>query len=78
MQDVRLLEARIKPVSGGKVLMMMPGFSELIVIAIILLLLFGPGKLTGVGKSLGTAISEFKDALKEEKNKDKNEDLPKE
>ncbi len=41
-----------------------PGFGELIVIAIIVLLLFGPSKLTGVGKSLGTAISEFKNAIK--------------
>lgn len=41
-----------------------PGFGELIVIAVIVLLLFGPSKLTGVGKSLGTAISEFKGAIK--------------
>jgi len=52
-----------------------PGFGELIVIAVIVLLLFGPSKLTGVGKSLGTAISEFKGAIKgETKDNDKDGD----
>lgn len=40
-----------------------PGPTELIIILVIVLLIFGGGKIAGVGKSLGTAISEFKDAV---------------
>ena len=43
-----------------------PGMGELLIIMVIVLVLFGGGKLAGVGKSLGTAISEFKDAVKKE------------
>ena len=43
---------------------------HLIVILVIVLVIFGPGKLTGVGKSLGTAISEFKNAMNPEEKKD--------
>lgn len=53
-----------------------PGIGELIVIAIIVLLVFGPGKLSGVGKSLGTAISEFKTAIKNDKDKPEDSDSP--
>jgi sec-independent protein translocase protein TatA len=42
----------------------MPGMTEWIIILVIVLVVFGGGKLAGVGKSLGTAISEFKDAVK--------------
>ena len=41
------------------------GFPELIVILVIALIVFGPGKLPSVGNSLGKAISEFKKASKE-------------
>mgnify|MGYP001364959208 CR=1 FL=1 len=44
-----------------------PGLGELLIIFAIVLVLFGGGKLAGVGKSLGTAISEFKSALTDEK-----------
>lgn len=46
-----------------------PGIGELLIIMIIVLVLFGGGKLAGIGKSLGTAISEFKEAVKEDKDK---------
>lgn len=36
------------------------GMSELIVILVIALLIFGPSKLPEIGKSFGRAISEFK------------------
>lgn len=45
-----------------------PGMGELVIIFAIVLVLFGGGKLAGVGKSLGTAISEFKGALTEKKD----------
>ncbi len=43
-----------------------PGLGELLIILAIVMLVFGGGKIAGVGKSLGTAISEFKDAVKKE------------
>lgn len=45
-----------------------PSMGELVIIFAIVLVLFGGGKLAGVGKSLGTAISEFKGALTEKKD----------
>ncbi|MBF0545011.1 MAG: twin-arginine translocase TatA/TatE family subunit [Candidatus Riflebacteria bacterium] len=38
------------------------GFTELIVILVIVLILFGPGKLPEIGKALGKGIREFKKA----------------
>ncbi len=37
---------------------------HLIIIMIIVLILFGPGKLPDLGKGLGKGIREFKDALR--------------
>jgi sec-independent protein translocase protein TatA len=42
---------------------------ELLVIGLIVLLLFGPGKLAGVGKGLGEAIRDFKKAMAGEDEK---------
>ena len=42
------------------------GVPELILILVIGLVLFGPGKLPDVGKALGKSIREFKNANKEE------------
>jgi sec-independent protein translocase protein TatA len=39
------------------------GWSELLIILVIVLVVFGGGKIAGVGGSLGTAIREFKDAV---------------
>jgi len=43
-----------------------PGIGELAIIMIIVVLVFGTSKLSGVGKSLGTAIHDFKNAVKPE------------
>ena len=42
------------------------GAPELIIIAIIVLLLFGPGKAADLGGSLGRSIREFRKATREE------------
>ena len=42
------------------------GLPELILILIIGLVIFGPGKLPGVGKALGQSIKEFKQANSED------------
>ena len=49
------------------------GVTELAICLVIIVILFGGGKLAGVGKSLGTSISEFKNALskKDEEEEDK-------
>lgn len=41
------------------------GFGELIVVLVIALIIFGPGKLPHVGNAIGKAISEFKKASRE-------------
>lgn len=50
------------------------GFTELIVILVIILILFGPGKLPEIGKALGKGIREFKDAQHGVKDDTDNED----
>ena len=51
------------------------GMPELIVILIIALVLFGPGKLPEAGKSLGKGISELRRALSGEAAKDEAETI---
>ena len=46
------------------------GPTELIVILVILLLLFGGSKLPGLAKGLGQSIKEFKNAAKDEPAKE--------
>jgi sec-independent protein translocase protein TatA len=38
------------------------GWQELVIVLVIVLIIFGPGKLPGIGKSLGKAIREFRKA----------------
>ena len=45
------------------------GVPELLVILVIALVVFGPGKLPDVGKALGKSIREFKSASKDEEPK---------
>ena len=55
------------------------GMPELIIILVILLVIFGPGKLPQLGASLGGAIRNFKKAAEEEpKEINANEDGKKE
>jgi len=49
------------------------GFPELAIILVIALIVFGPGKLPSLGKSVGETIKEFKKASQELMNTDKSE-----
>jgi sec-independent protein translocase protein TatA len=50
---------------------------ELGVILLIVLLIFGPKRLPGLGKQLGTGMREFKDSISG-KDKDKDKDIEEE
>ena len=52
------------------------GPTELIVILVILLLLFGGSKLPGLAKGLGQSIKEFKNAAKDEPKEEKKSETP--
>jgi sec-independent protein translocase protein TatA len=43
------------------------GLPELLIIRVIVMLLFGVGRVSSLGKELGAAISEFRKGLSEEK-----------
>lgn len=50
------------------------GLGELIIILIIALIIFGPGKLPEVGKALGRTVTEFKKASHEADQPEKSDD----
>ena len=67
MGYTKSVAARVTPRSEGREVLVMEGLfqpTHLIIILIIVLVLFGPGKLTGLGGALGKGIKEFKEAIK--------------
>jgi sec-independent protein translocase protein TatA len=53
------------------------GWPEILIIAVIVVLIFGVGKIADIGPALGKAISGFRDAVKEDdKDKDKDTEVP--
>ena len=50
------------------------GPTELIIVLVIVLLIFGPKRLPGLGKQLGTGMREFKDSISGKGGKDGDED----
>jgi sec-independent protein translocase protein TatA len=50
------------------------GIPELIIILVILLVIFGPKRLPGLGRSLGTGMREFKDSVTGDGKKDDEDD----
>ncbi|HPD78989.1 MAG TPA: twin-arginine translocase TatA/TatE family subunit [Spirochaetota bacterium] len=46
----------------------MPGIGELVIIFLIVLVLFGAGKIPRIAKDLGSGIREFKKSIKDEKD----------
>ncbi len=53
------------------------GTTEIILIIVLALIVFGGSKLAGVGKSLGKSVKEFKEEVGSN-DKDSNEDKPSE
>ena len=49
------------------------GTTEIILIVVLALVLFGGGKLAGVGKALGKSIKDFKSEVKDEENPEKKD-----
>ncbi len=54
------------------------GVTEILLIALVALLLFGAGRIADIGKGLGQGIKNFKQGLKEadELDAEKNKELP--
>lgn len=50
------------------------GTTEIILIVVLALVLFGGGKLAGVGKSLGKSIKDFKNEVKDDKAEEKSKE----
>jgi len=50
------------------------GPMELIVVLVIVLLIFGPKRLPGLGKQLGTGMREFKESVTGKGDKDRDDD----
>ena len=50
------------------------GVPELVIVLVILLLLFGAGRLSKIGQSLGQGIREFRGALRSEENQENAEE----
>ncbi len=46
---------------------------HLVLILALALIIFGPGKLTGLGGSLGKSIKDFRSAMKDDSDEDKKE-----
>jgi len=54
-------------------IMSMPGMGELVIIFLIVLVLFGAGKIPKIAKDMGSGIREFKKAISGESDKDKED-----
>ena len=50
---------------------MTPSFWQILIVVLIVLFIFGPKKIPGLGKSLGEAIRDFRKGLKEDKEDSK-------
>ena len=55
-----------------------PGLPEILIVLVIIILLFGPGRISKIAKELGASISAFKEGLNGEKSPEKPADQPEE
>ena len=51
--------------SGGRLIMMGIGFPELMIILVIIMIIFGAGKLPEIGTAFGNTVKNFKKSMKE-------------
>lgn len=52
------------------------GIPELVIVLVILLVIFGPKRLPGLGKSLGSGMREFKDSISGDSKDDDRDERP--
>ncbi len=52
------------------------GWPEILIVLVIVVLIFGVGKVADIGPALGKAISGFKKAVKEEEEEEKPAEKP--
>ncbi len=50
----------------------MPGVMELVIIFLIVLVLFGAGKIPSIAKDIGSGIKEFKKSIKDNPDEEKD------
>lgn len=50
------------------------GTSEMVLVIILALVVFGGGKIAGLGKAFGQSIHDFKKSVKEDTDEEKNTD----
>ncbi|MBS4013240.1 MAG: twin-arginine translocase TatA/TatE family subunit [Bacteroidetes bacterium] len=61
----------------ASILLWAPGPWEIVIIAVIILLLFGGKKIPELMRGLGKGVKEFKDAQKEDEDKDNKKEQSK-
>jgi sec-independent protein translocase protein TatA len=52
------------------------GPPELLIVLVIILVIFGPKRLPGLGRSLGSGMREFRDSITGKGGKDQDDDEP--
>jgi sec-independent protein translocase protein TatA len=52
------------------------GLPEILIVLVIVLLLFGPGRISKIAGELGNSIRSFRDGLKDDKKDASNKDAP--
>lgn len=52
------------------------GLPELAIVLVVVLLIFGPKRLPGIGRSLGSSMREFRDSITGRGGDDEDEDAP--
>jgi sec-independent protein translocase protein TatA len=67
--------ANLRDLPGGRRMFRNP-VTDLIVVAVVALLIFGPKRLPMLGRSLGQGMREFKDGIMGESKHDDEEDRP--
>lgn len=51
-----------------------PGVAEILIVLVIVILLFGPGRIAKISKELGSSITAFKEGLSGEKKDNQDEE----